>query len=111
MAGDPCSSFCDQLETSQHLLVLCPVSRVVWRTVGSLLGTDCCPYFVWQYYTWACSFLLGLDKIHTIGLAALCWAIWLARNRATSEHKWINTPFEIVFTTCAFLKLGRSSEA
>ena len=100
--GEPCCSFGDKLETAQHLLFLCPVSRVVWRTVGSVLGTDCCPNTIWQYYVWMYSFLPGLDKIYTVGLAAICWAIWLARNRATFELKWINSPFEIVFTACAF---------
>ncbi|XBH97563.1 hypothetical protein VPH35_127217 [Triticum aestivum] len=67
---NPCCSFCNQLETTSHLLFL---------------------------------FLPGFEKIYTVGLAAICWAIWLARNRATFERKWINSPFEIVFTACAFL--------
>lgn len=49
-------------------------------------------------------FLPGLAKTYTVGLLAICWSVWSARNRATFERKWINTPFEIVFTTCAFLK-------
>ena len=85
--GDPCCSFCDKLETAQHLLFLCPVSRVVWRIVGSMLGTDCCPNSVWQYYAWMYRFLPGLDKIYTVGLAAICWAIWLALNHATFKNK------------------------
>ena len=60
--GNPCCSFCNQLETTSHLLFLCPVSRVVWRTVGALLGTDCCPNSIWQYYTWMYSFLPGFEK-------------------------------------------------
>uniref|UniRef100_A0A453P103 Uncharacterized protein n=1 Tax=Aegilops tauschii subsp. strangulata TaxID=200361 RepID=A0A453P103_AEGTS len=40
---------------------------------------------------------------YTVGLAATCWAIWLARNRATFEKKQIKTPFEIVFSLCSFL--------
>lgn len=38
-----------------------------------------------------------------VGLAAACWAIWLARNRATFEKKQIEMPFEIVFSMCSFL--------
>ena len=101
--GNPCCSFYNQLEPPSHLLFLCPVSTVVWRTVWALLGTDSCPNSIWQYYTWIYSFLPGFEKIYTVGLAAICWAIWLARKRATLECKWINSPFEIVFTACAFL--------
>lgn len=46
----------------------------------------------------------SLCDVYTVGLAAICWAIWLARNRTTFERKWINSPFEIAFTACAFLK-------
>ena len=84
-------------------MFLCPVSRVVWRTVGSVLGTDCCPNTIWQYYVWMYSFLPGFEQIYIVGLEAICWDIWLALNRATFECKWINSPFEIVFTACAFL--------
>uniref|UniRef100_A0A8I6Y990 Uncharacterized protein n=1 Tax=Hordeum vulgare subsp. vulgare TaxID=112509 RepID=A0A8I6Y990_HORVV len=48
-------------------------------------------------------FLPGLCKIYTVGLAAVCWSIWLTRNRATFEKKLIKTPFEIAFTTSAFM--------
>ena len=68
-----------------------------------MLGTECCPNSLWQYYVWIYAFLPGFDKLYTVGLAAICWAIWLARNSATFERKWINTPFEVVFTSCAFL--------
>lgn len=68
-----------------------------------MLGTECCPNSIWQYYAWVYAFLPDHEKLYTVGLAAIYWAIWLARNRATFELKWINTPFEIVYTTCAFL--------
>lgn len=101
--NDPRCSFCDKLETARHLLFLCLVSTVVWRTIGSMLGTDCCPNSIWRYYVWMYAFLSGFDKLCTVGLAPICWAIWLARNRATFEFKWINSPFEIVFTACTFM--------
>lgn len=101
MARRPLCTFCDEIET-QHLLFLCPVSRIIWRVAGSMLGTECCPNSIWQYYVWM-AFLPGFDKLYTVGLAAICWAIWLARNRATFEPKWINSHFEVVFTACTFL--------
>uniref|UniRef100_A0A8I7B2L2 Uncharacterized protein n=1 Tax=Hordeum vulgare subsp. vulgare TaxID=112509 RepID=A0A8I7B2L2_HORVV len=84
-------------------MFLCPVARVVWRTVGSMLGTEYVPNSMWQYYAWINSFLPSCPEAYTIGLAAICWAIWLARNRATFDRKWINNSFEIVFTACAFI--------
>ena len=101
--GNPCCSFCNEVESSQHLFFTCPVAKCLWRSVWVVLGTDRCPSSYWQYYAWCHSFLPGGEKFYTVGLAAACWAIWLARNRATFEKKMIKTPFEIVFSMCSFL--------
>ncbi|KAI4983198.1 hypothetical protein ZWY2020_023690 [Hordeum vulgare] len=69
-----------------------------------MLGFDCGPNSIWQFYAWIHAFLPGFNEVHTVGLTTIYWEIWLARNRATFEKKWINTPFEIVFTACAFIK-------
>uniref|UniRef100_A0A8I6Z0C5 Reverse transcriptase zinc-binding domain-containing protein n=1 Tax=Hordeum vulgare subsp. vulgare TaxID=112509 RepID=A0A8I6Z0C5_HORVV len=103
--GDTKCSFCEQSESAQHLFFGCPVARVVWRTVGAIclelvMFQNLYGRFIHGYML----FLPGFSDVYTGGVAAICWAIWLARNRATFEKKWINTPFEIVFTTCAFLK-------
>ncbi|KAF7001427.1 hypothetical protein CFC21_017101 [Triticum aestivum] len=67
------------------------------------LGTDLRPNSYWQYFSWCHTFLPYGKKYYTVGLAAVCWAIWLARNQATFEKKQIKTPFEIVFSVCSFL--------
>ncbi|KAI4986167.1 hypothetical protein ZWY2020_018797 [Hordeum vulgare] len=85
-------------------MFLCLVARVVWRTVGSILRTECGPNYTWQYYVWINAFLPVCNDVYTVGLDAICWAMWLARNHATFEKKWINNPFEIVFTACAFIQ-------
>ena len=68
-----------------------------------VLGTEMCLNSYWQYFAWCHTFLPDGQKYYTVGLAAACWAIWLARNRATFEKKLIKTPFEIVFFMCSFL--------
>ncbi|XBI17682.1 hypothetical protein VPH35_059667 [Triticum aestivum] len=101
--GNPCCSFCKEVETSKHLFFTYPVARVVWRSIGVVLGTDKCPNNYWQYFVWCNKFLPRKETFYTVGLAATCWAIWLTRNRATFEKKQIKTPFEIVFSLCSFL--------
>ena len=68
-----------------------------------VLRTDLCPNNAWQYYVWCNMFLPNGAKFFTVGLAAVTWAIWLARNRATFEKKLIKSPFEIVYSACSFL--------
>uniref|UniRef100_A0A8I6WM13 Reverse transcriptase zinc-binding domain-containing protein n=1 Tax=Hordeum vulgare subsp. vulgare TaxID=112509 RepID=A0A8I6WM13_HORVV len=101
--GDIKCSFCSGLESAQHLFFGCSVAKIVWRTLGAVIGTSYVPKTIWQVYSWLYAFLPGFYEIYTVGLAAVCWSIWLARNRATFEKKFINTPFEIAFTTSAFL--------
>jgi hypothetical protein len=47
--------------------------------------------------------LPGGEKFHMLGLAAICWAIWKARNRACFEKKLIKNPIEIIFSACALM--------
>ena len=37
-------------------------------------------------------------------LAAICWAIWKARNKACFEFKCLKHPAEIICHACSFLK-------
>jgi hypothetical protein len=48
--------------------------------------------------------LLGGSEVYMLGLAAVCWTIWKARNGICFEKKCINNPIEILFLACAFMK-------
>ncbi|KAF7048897.1 hypothetical protein CFC21_057551 [Triticum aestivum] len=64
---------------------------------------DLCPNNTWQAYVWCFTFFPGGEDFYTVGIAAMCWAIWTSRNRATFEFKPLKNPFECVFTTCALM--------
>jgi hypothetical protein len=38
------------------------------------------------------------------GLAACCWVIWKARNRACFEKKCIKSHIDIIFSACSFMR-------
>ena len=95
--GSPVCSFCDGVETANHLFFECSVSRVVWGTVGSILGTNLCPNNIWQAMAWAHAFMPGLDKLHMVLIAAVCWGVWKARNNVTFEEHKLRSPCEILF--------------
>ena len=101
--GNPACAFCHEAETAAHLFFTCPVARAVWRSIGVVLGTNLSPNDYWQCYVWCHKFLPAETSFHIVGLAAVTWAIWLARNRATFEKKFIKSPFEVVFSICSFL--------
>ena len=100
---NPRCSFCAEKETSQHLFFTCPVARVTWRVVACMFGTDLCPNNIKQAYSWCHSFFPEGEVFHTVGIAAICWAIWTCRNRATFEFIPLKNPSECAFSTCALL--------
>ena len=44
----------------------------------------------------------GRGTYYTIGLVAICWAIWNYGNKVTFEFKTLKTLFEVVFYLCFF---------
>ena len=84
-------------------LFTCPVARVTWRTVACMFGTDLCPNNIWQAYAWCYSFFSEGEVFYTVGIAAICWAIWTCRNRVTFEFIPLRNPFECTFFACALL--------
>lgn len=39
-----------------------------------------------------------------LGLAAICWAIWKARNKTCFENIQIKNPHDIIFSACLFMR-------
>ncbi|XBI48035.1 hypothetical protein VPH35_111862 [Triticum aestivum] len=68
-----------------------------------MLGTDLFPNNLCQFYSWCYAFLPHGERHFTVGLAAVCWAIWNRRNQATFEFNKLSSPFEIVFMACTHL--------
>jgi hypothetical protein len=56
-----------------------------------------------QYDNWIRKALPGGDAVYMLGLAAICWAIWKARNRACFEKKLIRNHNEVIFSAYLFM--------
>ena len=61
------------------------------------MGTSLCPNNIWQAMAWAHAFMPGLDNMHMVVIAAVCWAVWKARNNVTFEEHKLRSPCEILF--------------
>jgi hypothetical protein len=101
--GNPVCSFCNQVETMEHLFFSCSFAKTTWAVLGASIGTILCPRNLWQSIVWFYRFLPGGDSFYMIGLAAVCWSIWTVRNKATFENHVVKSPVEAVFTICSFL--------
>lgn len=102
--GDACCQFCDQLETINHIFFLCPVAKVIWIVVGSCFGANNVPLNIEQYKVWIKRWLPHGESVRTFGLAAICWAVWKATNKACFEKKLLKTPIEILTHACVFMQ-------
>jgi hypothetical protein len=84
---DPTCEFCNENETNDHLFFGCVVAKVIWGIIAQSLGANNKPLNIKQYWEWVKIWLPGGCHVYTFGLAAICWAIWKARNRTHLENK------------------------
>ena len=109
--GDKICSFCSSPDCVEHLFFGCVMSRYCWSLVSIIVNADCRPGSFPQFWVWANKFMPSHKKFHMIGLAAICWAIWLTRNAISFERKKCRSPtWDYLFGCFLYRLLGRSSE-
>jgi hypothetical protein len=89
--------FCGQNESIDHLFFACPLARYIWNVVSCATGFNC--QFASAshcFNVWLKRFPVGRRKILAVGVAAVIWAIWKARNLACFENKWPKEPVEVL---------------
>ena len=101
--GDSSCRFCNEFETLNHLFFSCPTTKVAWSIVARCIGADNIPNSLSQFWRWCQLWIPVKPQLHAFLLAAVCWAIWKARNDACFNAKLIHHPAEIICRACAFL--------
>jgi len=102
--GDPECYFCECNETIDHLFFKCSVAKVIWACVARCIGAADIPGNLNQCWSWLEKWLPLDKKFHVCGTAAICWAIWKARNNACFNNKIIKNPLEIICHVGALMK-------
>ncbi|PUZ72532.1 hypothetical protein GQ55_2G401100 [Panicum hallii var. hallii] len=88
--GDLRRSFCQCPETAEHLCFTCSLAI-------------CRPCSLEQFWHWVYIYIPSHKQYHMVGLTAICWALWKARNLVCFEQKRVKTPTEIVCSASSFL--------
>jgi hypothetical protein len=101
--GSPLYSFCAQHESARHLFFECSNAKVVWGTLGGILGSNLCPLSLWQSIAWLYRFYSKGKRFHMFLLAAICWGIWNVRNKITFDHVMVRSPLVSIATICSFM--------
>jgi hypothetical protein len=72
--------FCGAQETVEHLFIVCPFAKLLWRMVHFAYALPPPTNITNMFGNW----LNGVDKTSKnrirIGVSALCWSIWRCRN-------------------------------
>jgi hypothetical protein len=85
--------FCGDHETIEHLFIVCPFSKLLWRMVFFAFNLPPLANITNMFGNW----LNGVDKKAKdrirIGVSALCWSIWRCRNNIVFNN---STTFNIM---------------
>jgi len=101
--GDSKCAFCNGDETILHLFFGCNMAKYVWSLVAFVIGADNRPSSFDQYWVWIDRRLGTRKQFFMVGLAAICWAIWKARNAFCFEKKLTLLPTEIICSVSSFV--------
>jgi len=85
--GDERCSFCCEPESISHLLFGCSMAKYVWSMVAWVLGANCRPTSLEQFWVWIRQILPAGKQFYMSCLAAICWGLWIARNSVCFEKK------------------------
>jgi hypothetical protein len=101
--GDKRCSFCNEDENMIHLLFDCYLTRYIWSRIAWVIGANCRPTNLAQYWEWSTKFLPTNRKIHMVRLSAVCWALWKMRNAVCFERKRVRSPTKIICLASSML--------
>lgn len=85
--GDKKCQFCHLEETVQHLFFECPVAKLLWNVVCCALNIKPILNFQHLFGQWLNKIDRLTGNLVVVGLAAMIWAIWKIRNKASFEKK------------------------
>ena len=96
--------FCGKKETINHLFFECPLARYIWNVVGCAFGVASqfrsADHVISEWLK-----KQGKQrKILTVGVAAILWGIWKARNNACFEKVWPDEPIDVIYRICYWIQ-------
>jgi hypothetical protein len=87
--GDKRCVFCSCNETNQHLFFDCHFAKFVWRAVHITFGVVTLTSINHMYGDWLHGLNTRAKSLIMVGVAMLCWALWLSRNDIVFEKSYV----------------------
>jgi hypothetical protein len=102
--GSKACNFCQGNETIQHLFFECRFARMVWSMMFWALGVPKPTSTSNMFGNWLSQFDKKLKNLALLGVATICWSLWLSRNDLVFQKKFNMSPLQVIFTTTHWLR-------
>jgi hypothetical protein len=89
--------FCNVSESIQHLFFACPLAKLLWGIVSLTFGMRRPGCVEHLFGPWLRSFSKKQRNLVLIGVAALCWAIWISRNDIVFHKSHFISILQVMF--------------
>jgi hypothetical protein len=101
--------FVGKNKTTDHLFFLCPLAWYMWNSVA--LGVSCQFTNVKScLLIWLKQFTRNKKKIIIVGVSAVLWSLWKARNMVCFQNVWPNDPSVVLFLACYWIDFWSNLE-
>jgi hypothetical protein len=95
--GDSKCNPCGLDENIQHLFFVCRVARFVWNILFITFNIQPPKSTSHMFGSWIRRFAPRLRKQMIVGIAAICWVLWLNRNDAVFQNIIANSYLQVIF--------------
>ena len=96
---------CGEEEDASHIFFSCVLAKLGWSVVRRLLGCSWCPANFPQFFSIHHSLLGQKRRISWVLFSALCWTLWITRNKLAIESKVPKHPADIIYKMTMFLQV------
>ena len=103
--GSTRCSFCDRDETIKHLLLDCPLAKVLWRMVQIAFNITPLNSISTLFGMWLIAIEFEMARHIRVGVCALLWAIWNCRNDLVFNRTRNIHFFQILFRATALIHM------
>jgi hypothetical protein len=96
--------FCSAHETIQHLFFDCPVAWLIWSIVSITFDFRKPRSISDIFGAWLKGFRYKQRICVLLGVAAVCWAIWLSRNDVVFQRSKPNSCLQVIFRSAFWIR-------
>lgn len=99
--GSKLCQFCGREETVEHLFLSCPLAKYTWTVLACTFNFQWMPVTIQSLLGgWLSQFPKSKCRLVIVGIAAVIWSIWKARNPAVFQFTFPSDPNSLIFNVC-----------